>query len=311
MNSIIRKRTYYYLLIILIGLVCPLSACAQKNAKSTDKTKMEQTYLIFNRLEAQGVETKKPLLYGYFFYDRDRAKLERLAADLIKQNYSLVRLEKNDDEICILHVEKAEVHSGSSLLKREEDLRVLASRFMVATYDGWDVGNTDPTKPLVSNESFRVFMDSKKGNDLFDLGIRLYEMEVNDRAAEVFTECLKQNVRPDISSFKLAVTQLELGKYDEAIFHLEQAVKFEPKYVDAYFNLGTVYYDLGKHEKSLENLESANKIRPNDDSTLYGIALNHYALGKFSQSRENCKKALKVNPQNENAKALLKLLEGK
>ena len=295
----------------MIGLVCIVSACAQKSANSTDRTKMEQTYLIFDRLEAQGVETNKPLLYGYFFYDKDKAKLEHLAADLIKQNYSLVRLEKNEDGVCVLHVEKAEAHSGDSLLKREEELRVLASRFMVATYDGWDVGNTDPTKPLVSNDSFRLFMDSKKGNDLFDLGIRLYDMEVNDRAAEVFTECLKQKIKPDISSFKLAVTQLELGKRDEAIFHLEQAVKLEPKYVDAYFNLGTVYYDLGKHQRSLDNLESADKLRPNDDGTVYGIALNQYALGKFSQSRENCKKALKVNPQNENAKALLELLQGK
>ncbi|MBK6724970.1 MAG: tetratricopeptide repeat protein [Acidobacteria bacterium] len=87
--------------------------------------------------------------------------------------------------------------------------------------------------------------------------------------------------------------------------------KFEPKYVDAYFNLGTVYYDLGKHQKSLENLETADRLRPDDDATLYGMALNQYALGKFSQSRENCAKALKVNPKNENAKALLKLLQEK
>ncbi|MBK9529159.1 MAG: tetratricopeptide repeat protein [Acidobacteria bacterium] len=309
MNSIIRKRTY--LLVIMIWFAGIASAYAQKSATSTDKTKMELTHLIFDRLGAQGVNTNKPLLYGYFFFDRDKAKLERLAANLIKQNYSLVRLERNDDGVCVLHVEKTEAHSVDSLLKREEEFRVLASRFMVATYDGWDVGNADPTKPLVSNDSFRLFMDSKKGNDLFNLGIRLYDLEVNDRAAEVFTECLKQKIKPDVSSFKLAVTQLELGKREEAIFHLEQAIKFEPKYVDAYFNLGTVYYDLGKHQKSLENLETADRLRPDDDATLYGMALNQYALGKFSQSRENCAKALKVNPKNENAKALLKLLQEK
>lgn len=266
---------------------------------------------MFDRMKAQGVETNKPLLYGYFFFDKDKTKLGRLAADLTKQNYSLVRLEQNDDGVFVLHVEKVEVHSADSLLQREEELRSLASRFLVTTYDGWDVGNTDPTKPLVSNDSFRRFMDSKKGNDLFDLGIRLYDMEIDDRAAEVFSECLKQKIKPDISSFKLAVTLIERGKSDEAIFHLEQAVKFNPNYIDAFFNLGATFYYLGKYQKSLDNYESADKLSPNDDKITYGIAANQYALGKFTLSLESCKKALKINPQNEDAKALLEMLRDK
>lgn len=295
----------------MIALVCVVSVYPQKTANANDKTKMEQTYLIFARMEAQGVETNKPLLYGYFFFDNDRANLENIAAVLTKQNYSLVRLEKIDDGRFILHVEKAEVHSGTSLLQREVELRLVASQFSVEKYDGWDVGNTDPTKPLVSNDSFRRFMSSKKGNDLFDLGIRLYDMEINDRAAEVFTECFKRKIKPDISSYKLAVCLFELGKPDEALFHLEQAVKINPQYVDAYFNLGVVYYESGKYQMSLDSYENANRLRPNDDSTVYGIAANQYALGKFSQSLENCKRALRINPKNENAKRLLEMLREK
>ncbi len=282
-----------------------------RDKKEIDEKKIKQTYLIFDRLEAQGVETRKPLLYGYFFFDKESTKLERLAADLTKQNYSLVRLEKNDDGVFVLHVEKVEVHSADSLLQREDELRSLARRFLVATYDGWDVGNADPTKPLVSNESFRRFMDSKKGSDLFDLGIQLYDMEINDRAAEVFTECLKQKIKPAIASYKLAVILIERGKSDEAIFHLEQAIKFDPMYVDAFFNLGATFYDLGKYEKSFDNYKSADKLSPNDDKITYGIAANQYALGKFALSLENCKKALKINPQNEDAKALLGMLRDK
>ncbi|MBP6214176.1 MAG: tetratricopeptide repeat protein [Pyrinomonadaceae bacterium] len=300
----------------MIALVCAVSSCAQKIPVSNDKKeadgkKMEQTYLIFDRLKAQGVETDKPLLYGYFFFDKDKSKLELLAADLTQQKYSLVRLEQNEDGVFVLHVEKVEVHSADSLLQREEELRSLATRFSVTTYDGWDVGNTDPTKPLVSNDSFRRFMDSKKGNDLFDLGIRLYDLDVNDRAAEVFTECLKQKVKPDVSSYKLAGTLFELGKPDEALSNLEQAVKLNPKYVDAFFNLGATYYDLGKYQKSLDNYQSADKLSPNDDKITYGIAANQYALGKFTLSLESCKRALKINPQNEDAKALLEMLSNK
>lgn len=310
MKSITRKRTGY-LLHVAIGLMFVVSTHAQKTANANVKMETEPTYSIFEGMEAQGVETHKPLLYGYFFFDKDKTKLEPLSAHLIKQDYSLVRLGKNDNGVFVLHVEKVEVHTRESLIQRGRELRALASRFLVESYDGWDVGNAEPAKPLVTNESFRRFMDSKKGNDLFNLGIRLYDLEVNDRAAEVFIECLKQKIKPDISSYKLGVTLFELGKPDEAIFHLEQAVKFDPKYTDAYFNLGTIYYDLGKYQKSLDNLETANRLSPNNDDTLYGIAANQYALGKFSMSRENCTRALELNPKNEKAKALLEMLRGK
>ncbi|HMT07134.1 MAG TPA: ribonuclease E inhibitor RraB [Pyrinomonadaceae bacterium] len=300
-----------FLTLSLIVLTLAGAGCAQREATLIDNTQKELTYRIFNSLIAQGVDINKPHLYGYYFYDKDKSKLERLAAELVKQDYTLVRLEKNDNDEITLQLEKVEVHSADSHIQREQELRKLASRFSVADYDGWDVGSSDPAKPLITDESFRQFMNSKKGDELFDLGIRLYDLEVNDRAAEVFAECLKQKIKPDVSSFKLAGALLALEKTDDAIFHFEQAVKFNPKYVDAYYNLGAIYYDLGKNQRSLENYEAADKLRPNDDAVVYGIAANQYALGKYSESMASCNRALKINPNNPPAKELREMLNKK
>jgi hypothetical protein len=77
---------------------------------------------IFDQMELQGVDTKKPLLYGYFFYDQDQSKLAELKDELLKDKYKLVRLEKAEDQEFILHVEKVEIHSRASLLEREIEL---------------------------------------------------------------------------------------------------------------------------------------------------------------------------------------------
>jgi len=92
----------------------------------------------------------------------------------------------------MLHVEKVEKHTRQSLQRREENLRVLATKHNVSSFGGFDVRNADPTKPLISNDGFSKFMTTKKGNDLFDLGIKLYELEINDKVELVFRECLKQ-----------------------------------------------------------------------------------------------------------------------
>ena len=91
--------------------------------------------------------------------------------------------------------------------------------------------------------------------------------------------------------------------------HLEQAVKLNPKYVDAYFNLGAIYYERGLYPKSVENYRKAYRFRPNDDKAIYGIAAAEYALGEFDMSLEDCKKSLILNPKNENARVLLNMLE--
>lgn len=301
--------TYCLVLAVLCWLV--VESHAQKSVNTRNKNGMEYIDRIFDSMEAEGVDTQQRMLYGYFFFDKDKVKLERLSAELVRQAYMPVALEKNDDGTFALHVEKIETQSRHSLLQRGAELKALTNRFSVETYDGFDVGNADPSRPLVCNESFLRFMTSKKGNDLFDLGLKLYDLDINDKASKVFIECIKQNIKSDISSFKLAGALFELGKLDEALSNLEHAVKLNPKYFDAYFNLGAVYYDSGNYQKSFDNYVIADRLQPNDDKTVYGIAASQFALGKFSEARENCDKVLKLNPKNENAKVLLGMLTNK
>ncbi len=260
---------------------------------------------IFDKMKLQGVDTKNPLLYGFFFFDKDKAKLEKLKDVLLKDNYKLVRLEKTEKQEFILHVEKVEIHSRVSLLERENQLNQLSKSFQIATYDGWDVGNADATKPLVSNDSFVKYLDNKSTIELYNIANDLYESETNDKAVIAFQKCIDRNYRLDTSFYKQGVSYIGLGQIKIGIEKLEETLKINPKYYKAIFNIGATCYDNQEYQKSIEYYQRAAKLDPKDDRVYYGIAASQFVLGQLKDAEINCLLALKSNPNNSNANTLL------
>ena len=172
-----------YLLLILLNV----ASCST----AQDKERQANINSIFDEMELQGVDTKKALLYGFFFYDKDKSKLEKLKDELLKDNYQLVRLEKIETKEFILHVEKIEIHSRASLLERENQLDKLSGTFKVATYDGWDVGNADKTKPLVAKDDFEKSLENKTDVEIFKIANDHYDSETNEKAIVAFQKCIE------------------------------------------------------------------------------------------------------------------------
>jgi tetratricopeptide (TPR) repeat protein len=264
---------------------------------------------IFDRIETQGIDTKQAFFYGYFFYGNSRSKLERLKQTLEQQQYSFVELRK-EDKLFVLHVEKNERHTRETLFKIKQNFIKLEESFGVS-YDGFDIGSSDPAKPLISNENFLRFMETHNEEEHFQLGIKLYNLEIYDKAEIVFEECLKKNIKSDIVSYKLGNMLSWQGAVEDGIRYLRQAVKLNQNNIDAWFNLGAICYDNGLFEASIEYYQQADKIQPNDENIIYGIAASQFAMREFDKSLENCIKALKINKQNENAKTLLKMLKSR
>lgn len=95
-------------------------------------------------------DMSKPMVWGYFFTDSSRRKLEKAAPVLEGQGYRVVDIymsEKDDPEepdIWWLHVEKIEVHNVETLDARNQDLYRLADTLGLESYDGMDVGPVEP-----------------------------------------------------------------------------------------------------------------------------------------------------------------------
>ena len=95
-----------------------------------------------------------PLLWGYFFTDPSKAKLEAASLLLKAQGYRIAELflgeddEGDDSDTWYLHVEKVERHDADSLHERNKQLYRFAYEQGLGAYDGMDVGLVDEPPPL-------------------------------------------------------------------------------------------------------------------------------------------------------------------
>lgn len=82
------------------------------------------------------------MIWGYFFTDDSRERLEACADRLSDLGYHMVDIMDGDesDDPLTLHVEKVETHSPDTLDARNQELAKLAEEMGLASYDGMDVG---------------------------------------------------------------------------------------------------------------------------------------------------------------------------
>jgi len=90
-------------------------------------------------------DISKPLLWGYFFADADKAKLEKISAELKAKGYQVVGIYDSKPEaeapaLWWLHIEKVEHHTVDTLHARNQEFYKLAEEHQLESYDGMDVG---------------------------------------------------------------------------------------------------------------------------------------------------------------------------
>ena len=91
-------------------------------------------------------DMSRPMLWGYFFTNREQAPLQTAALALQRDQYEFVDIyrsvkdDPDDEDLWWLHVQRVEVHTVDSLAARIDRLAEFASRHGIDSYDGMDVG---------------------------------------------------------------------------------------------------------------------------------------------------------------------------
>lgn len=129
------------------GFLLPESANAQAGGSR------EQLEQMFGNISKQTKwDMSKDMLWGYFFTNPSRGPLDAAAKLLSQSGYRVVDIylsEKEDasaPDLWWLHVERVEIHSIDSLLKRNAELSRFAQSHKLASYDGMDVGPVEGAK---------------------------------------------------------------------------------------------------------------------------------------------------------------------
>ncbi|MGD9563937.1 MAG: tetratricopeptide repeat protein [Pyrinomonadaceae bacterium] len=147
--------------------------------------------------------------------------------------------------------------------------------------------------------------------DLRALADSLYARHEYYRAIPVLDECIRRKMSPDEMLFRKGVSLHSIGRIEDAVQIFLEAVEQNPNHVKAHYNLGATYYELREFERSISSYDVARSLEPTDDQIVYGVAASQFALGLYAKSRENAETALRMNPENENAKALMAMLNAR
>ena len=118
------------------------ATCMPATAQAPKRIQLAQLEAMFASMRTSTPwNVDGPLLWGYFFFDPSRAKLEQAANELQTAGYRVVGIEQfQQDQRLRLHVERVEAHTPASLHARNQELYSLAERFGIDLYDGMDVG---------------------------------------------------------------------------------------------------------------------------------------------------------------------------
>jgi len=82
----------------------------------------------------------------------------------------------------------------------------------------------------------------------------------------------------------LGITLQELGRLDEAVASLRQAIAFKPDCAEFHSSLAKILYPLGYKDSALESMESANDI--NSESKEYQLLLSVMKSRKYREESE-------------------------
>lgn len=129
-------------------LLLLLSACGHtKDDEDKNVITKDQLVEMFDSMSQDSSwDFSRPMVWGYFFTDSSKERLQAAKPALESQGYGFVDLylaEKEnpeDPDLWWLHVEKVEIHTPDSLDERNKVLYKFADEHGLESYDGMDVG---------------------------------------------------------------------------------------------------------------------------------------------------------------------------
>ncbi|MGA2353156.1 MAG: VWA domain-containing protein [Terriglobales bacterium] len=98
--------------------------------------------------------------------------------------------------------------------------------------------------------------------------------------------------------FEKGVSLLFKKDLDGSVQHLSKAVTIYPKFVAAHNSLGTAYMDLGQYDKAREHFEQATQLDDHVPHSFSNLCHAQLALKNYATAEQSIKKATSLAPLN-------------
>jgi hypothetical protein len=115
------------------------------------------------------------------------------------------------------------------------------------------------------------------------LGILQLRESDLEPAINTLRKAVDINTNPEFLS-NLALAYQESGVIGKAMSLYDQALKIEPKYINALFNQHAIWLDLENVDHAIHNLQKILTLNPNDDEVMYMLLHLHLAYKNQSMA---------------------------
>ena len=96
--------------------------------------------------------------------------------------------------------------------------------------------------------------------------------------------------------FDFGIHYQQRGEFKKAIDSYDQAIKINPKYVEAFNNRGSAKGNLGEYRDAIADFNETIEINPKDANTYYNRGITKAILGEHRDAIADFNEAIKINP---------------
>jgi len=141
------------------------------------------------------------------------------------------------------------------------------------------------------------------GMAYYNLGQIIYQKGIYTPAIENFEKAEKYMDHPDLPA-RLAYLYFKKGQLDKGITKLKQAISYqkdEKSMVPLYTDLGNNYMRAGRYKPAEIAFKNALKINPKYVNAHYGLAGAYLRQNKLDEAQEELKKIIELAPDSQEA----------
>lgn len=125
-----------------------------------------------------------------------------------------------------------------------------------------------------------------------------FEQKLYDTALEFYQSALANDMTYAMSWCRVAQTKVKLGRFSDAENDFYQALRHDPKCVEAYVGLATIANNARNLVDAIEHLRMAVSINPNAVAYQVDLAEALYALNQKEECQQTLRKMLKYLPSD-------------
>jgi tetratricopeptide (TPR) repeat protein len=114
----------------------------------------------------------------------------------------------------------------------------------------------------------------------------------------LYRDCVEKSPAKARPYNNLGAALIHQGRLQEAIEHLQAALKIEPDYADAHYNLGSAFARLGDLEKGIYHFNETLRLEPKNLKALNNLGVALVLQGRVNEAIKHLEAALKIKPSD-------------